>query len=107
MKRDTIKYNLVVAKLQSIYNCGIFECLEHPEYLRIVLKEVYKEKYDSILDEISLETDRLVDMDKFKSNFFKNMAEMADFNVDKIENTLITFAEENKKIPHHNQEDLC
>ena len=73
MRRGNTHYHLVLAKLQAYYNCGIFECLDHPEYLRIVLKEVYHKDYNSVLDDISAESERLVDMDKFKANFFKVM----------------------------------
>ena len=31
------------------------DCYDHPEYLKIVLKEVYKENYNSIINEIKLE----------------------------------------------------
>ena len=73
MKRGNIQYNLVQAKLNSLYNCWIYQCVDHPEYLRDVLKEVYKNDYNSIIDEISAETDRITNFDKFKSTFFKIM----------------------------------
>ena len=73
MKRGNVNYNLVLAKLHALYECEISECIDHPEYLKTVLQEVYKDDYKSVLDEISLETDRLTDMDKFKANFFKFM----------------------------------
>ncbi len=73
MKKGNVNYNLVIARLHALYNCEINECVDHPEYLKTVLKEVYKDDYNSVLDDISLETDRLEDMDKFKANFFKFM----------------------------------
>lgn len=73
MRRGNTHYNLVLAKLKCYYNHGVFECLEHPENLRTVLKEVYHRDYNSVLDDISAETDRLVDMDEFKVHFFKVM----------------------------------
>ena len=73
MKRGNADYILIHAKVDALYHCDVRECIDHPEYLREVLKEVYQEEYDSILDEISLETDRLVGMDQFKNNFFKVM----------------------------------
>ena len=73
VKRDDTNYNLVLAKLQSLYNHGILECLDNPERLRTVLKEVYNKGYNYVLDDISAETKKLVDMDKFKDNFFKVM----------------------------------
>lgn len=73
MRRENIDYHLVMAKLDSIYNCGIIHCYEHPEYLRTVLKEVYKESYNFILDDIKLELHKLDDMEKLKAEFFKIM----------------------------------
>lgn len=73
MRRGNANYHLVMAKLDSIYNCGIIHCYEHPEYLRTVLKEVYKKDYDSILDDIKLELGQLTDIEKLKTEFFKIM----------------------------------
>ncbi|SMH71000.1 hypothetical protein [Candidatus Nitrosotalea okcheonensis] len=73
MRHGNINYNLIVSKLQAHYNCGILESLDHPEYLRDVLKEIHKNEYQSIIDEIRIESERLVDMDEFKDNFFKIM----------------------------------
>jgi hypothetical protein len=74
MRRGNINYNLVLAKIQAQFGCGMDECIDHPEYLKSILKEVYRGDYNSVLDEISLETDRLTDIDKIKANFFKFMA---------------------------------
>jgi hypothetical protein len=73
MRRGNPKYNSVLAKIHAQYNCEMNECVDHPEYLKTVLKEVYQYEYDAVLDEISMETERLVDMDKFKDDFFKFM----------------------------------
>jgi hypothetical protein len=73
MRRGNINYNLVLAKLQAQFYYGMDGCLDHPEYLKAVLKEVYKQDYDAILDEIILETDRLADIDKIKAKFLKFM----------------------------------
>ncbi len=54
MKRGNTYYHLVVARLNSHYNCTISDCYEHPEYLRNVLKDVYKGDYNSIIEEIKL-----------------------------------------------------
>jgi len=72
MRRGNTNYHLVLAKLSSIHNCTIMDCYENPEYLRTVLKEVYKEDYNSIIDEIKLELDELVNMEKIV-DFFKIM----------------------------------
>ena len=74
MRRGNTNYNLVLAKLNvQIEDGGIDDCLDHPEYLKNILKQVYKHEYNAILDEIILETERLTDMDKVKADFFKFM----------------------------------
>ena len=73
MRRDNTKYNLVLAKLKSNYQCGIRETLDDLDCLKTVLKEVYKKDYKSVLDDISVESEKLVDIDKFKADFFKFM----------------------------------
>ncbi|MDE1811497.1 MAG: hypothetical protein KGH86_00620 [Thaumarchaeota archaeon] len=74
MKHGNTKYNSALSKLQALYNCGIQESLDHPEYLQDVFKEVYTKEYYSMIDEIKIESERLVDMDEFKDNFFKIMS---------------------------------
>lgn len=73
MRRGNTNYHAVMAKLDSLYHCSITDCYEHPEYLRTVLKQVYKEEYDSVLGDIKLELDKLVDIEKERSRFFKIM----------------------------------
>jgi len=73
MRRGNTNYHLVMARLDSLHNCTIIDCYEHPEYLRTVLKEVYKEDYNSILDDIKLELEKLVDIEKETERFFKIM----------------------------------
>ena len=72
MKRGNVKYNLVVAKLHSLYDCSLRDCYKHPKYLRTVLKEVYKEDYNSIIEDIKLHLDELVNQ-KDISDFLKIM----------------------------------
>ena len=72
MRRNNTYYNLVVAKLGSHYNSTIMDCYEHPEYLRTILKDVYKEDYNSIIDEIRLHLDELVNVQEI-ANFLKIM----------------------------------
>lgn len=72
MSKSNTKYNLVVAKLNSRYDCSIRDCCENPEYLKTILKEVYKEDYNSIIEEIKSQLDELVE-EKDMSNFFKIM----------------------------------
>jgi hypothetical protein len=73
MKRGNTKYNLVQCKLRTLYNVGILDCFDHPEYLRTVFKEVYKEEYQSVLDEIRLELEKLADIKEIEERFFKVM----------------------------------
>ena len=73
MRRGNANYNLVLAKIHANFGCDIDKCADHPEYLKAVLKEVYKNDYNAVLDEISVEIERLVDIDEFKVNFFKFM----------------------------------
>ena len=72
MSKSNTKYNLVVAKLNSLYDCSIRDCCEKPEYLKTILKEVYKEDYHSIIGEIKLQLDELA-KEKDMSAFFKIM----------------------------------
>jgi hypothetical protein len=74
MRRGNANYNLVLAKLQSYYDTSIFECIDHPEYLRDILKQVYKDDYNSILTEIRMESEILDDIDDLKNKFFKVMS---------------------------------
>ena len=73
MRRGNANYNSVLAKLKSKHGYEMNDILDHLDYLKIILKEVYKHEYNTVLDEISLETDRLEDMDEFKADFFKFM----------------------------------
>ena len=72
MSKSNTKYNLVVAKLNSLYDCSIRDCCEKPEYLKTILKEVYKEDYNLIIEEIKSQLDDLVE-EKDMANFFKVM----------------------------------
>ena len=72
MSKGNTNYNLVVAKLHSLYNIAIRDCYKHPKYLRIVLKEVYREDYNFIINDIKLHLDDLVN-EKDMAEFFKIM----------------------------------
>ena len=37
------------------------------------MKDVYKDKYNDVLDALSLESEKLEDIDEFKDEFFKFM----------------------------------
>lgn len=72
MSMGNTKYNLAVAKLNSLYDCSIRDCYEHPEYLKSILKEVYSKDYDRIIDEVKAHLDELVNEEDL-ANFFKIM----------------------------------
>ncbi|HYL65691.1 MAG TPA: hypothetical protein VEU72_00905 [Nitrosopumilaceae archaeon] len=72
MRRGNTKYNLVVAKLRSLYDLALRDCDKHPKYLKKILKEVYKEEYGSIISEIKLGLDELIKEKEFAS-FIKIM----------------------------------
>lgn len=72
MMRSNTKYHLIVARLHSLYDCSILDCYDHPDYLLAVLKEVYPEEYDSIIDEIRLHLDELAN-EKDMIDFFRVM----------------------------------
>ena len=72
MSMGNTKYNLVVAKLNSLYDCSIRDCYEHPEYLKPILKEVYSKDYDRIIDEVKAYLDELANEEDLVS-FFKIM----------------------------------
>ena len=72
MRKGDTRRHLVQARLSSLYNCDVRGSYEHPEYLRDVLKDVYKEDFNSIIDEIKLLLDDLVN-EKDIDDFFKIM----------------------------------
>lgn len=72
MRRGNANYHLVMAKLTSLYNCKISDCYEHPEYLKIVLKDVYKEEYSSIVSQIKSYLAELANVKEI-IDFFKIM----------------------------------
>jgi hypothetical protein len=73
MRRGYTKFNLVQCKLRTLHNVEILDCFDHPEYLRTVFKEVYKEEYPSVLDEIRLELEKLEDIKEMEKRFFNVM----------------------------------
>jgi len=51
--------NEVSVRLNEIYNCDFGDCLEHPEYLNNVLKQVFGQSY---LHVVKLIQDQLANM---------------------------------------------
>jgi len=72
MRRGNTNYHLITAKLNANYNCTIMDCYENPEALRNVLKDVYKEDYNSIINEIKIQLDELANVREI-ANFLKLM----------------------------------
>lgn len=66
-------YHLVQARLNAICNRNLVDCYEYPKYLRDVLKEIYKENYSSIIDEIKLYLGDDLINEKDIANFLKIM----------------------------------
>jgi hypothetical protein len=66
MRRGNTNYNLVVAKLDSLYDCTIRDCYEHPDYLVAVLKKVYDGDYNNIVDEIKVQLEELTNVDEIR-----------------------------------------
>src|SRR5437588_666446 len=54
MSMSNTKYHLVTAK-RNAYNTAMRDSYKNPEYLKIVLKEVYQNDYDYIISEIKLQ----------------------------------------------------
>ena len=50
-------YENVVDRLDKKYNCYIPDCFEKPEYLKVVLKELYGESYNEIINSVQKELD--------------------------------------------------
>lgn len=63
LKMGNPELELVKSRLKKEYNCEISDSLKHPEYLKIILKELFGNAYQDILKTIN---DRLkkTSMDK-------------------------------------------
>src|SRR5579872_5812244 len=72
MRRGNANYHLVMAKLGSLYGCKISDCYEHPEYLKTVLKDVYKEEYAAVVSQIKSYLGELANVKEI-IDFFKIM----------------------------------
>ena len=71
MPISNTKYHLTVAKLRA-YDTTISESYDHAEYLKMVLKEVYENDYDQIINDIKLCLGELVEEEDI-TKFFKVM----------------------------------
>ena len=61
MRKSNTNYHTVQAKLNAICNRNLIDCYEYPKYLRDILKDVYKQDYKSIIEEIKFELGELVE----------------------------------------------
>ncbi|MFB5645473.1 MAG: hypothetical protein ACE5R3_02610, partial [Nitrosopumilaceae archaeon] len=55
MRRGGPEYHLVTAKLKNDFGLEISDCCENPQHLRKILKEVYNDDYESVVEEIKWE----------------------------------------------------
>ncbi len=55
MRKGGPQYHQVLSRLERDYGCKVFDCFEHPEYLKTVLHDVYGPDYDSIIDNLEVE----------------------------------------------------
>ena len=60
MRKSGPQYHQVLARLERDYECKIFDCFEHPEYLKAVLQDVYGEDYKTIVDNLEVELGEIV-----------------------------------------------
>lgn len=72
MRKGNVNYHLVMAKLGALYNCKIDDCYEHPEYLKAILQDVYKEEHVSMISQIKSYLGDLVEARQLV-DFFKKM----------------------------------
>ena len=47
-----LELDLVTSRLKEDYNCEISDCLDHPEYLKQILCELFGNSYQDILKSI-------------------------------------------------------
>lgn len=75
MRRGNANYNAVIEKLRLLYDYDIGDCIDNLESLKIVLKEVYRKDYTTVLEDITweLETLETPEINDFKSEFCKFM----------------------------------
>ncbi len=59
MRRGGPQYQQVLAGLERDYECKIFDCYEHPEYLKAVLQDVYSNDYQTVVDDLIVELDEM------------------------------------------------
>jgi hypothetical protein len=46
-------YDKVISTLEKNYHCYLTDCYEHPEYLSEILKQLYGDSYNEIIESIN------------------------------------------------------
>ncbi len=59
-------YEKVADSLYKKYHCYIPDCFEKPEYLKAVLKELYGESYNEIINSIEQELKEVIENKKIE-----------------------------------------
>lgn len=60
MRKGGPQYHLVLARLECDYDCKIYDCFEHPDYLKEVLKQVYGADYQTIVENLQVELGEII-----------------------------------------------
>jgi len=68
LEMGILELDLVKSKLKENYNCEISDCLEHPEYIKQILCDLFGNSHQIILDLIS-ESFHKTNMEKPLENF--------------------------------------
>jgi len=55
MKKGGEEFQVVLAKLRNDFDLEIKDCYENPECLRKILKDVYHDDFESVVEEIKWE----------------------------------------------------
>lgn len=55
MRKGGPQYQLALARLERDYGCKIFDCFDHPQYLKSVLQDVYGKDYSDLIEKIEIE----------------------------------------------------
>jgi hypothetical protein len=71
LMRSGPQYHAVVSKLEHHYNCSIIYCFDHPEHLSAVLREVYNEDFDRIIDSIETEFGEAIEQSEIANFIYK------------------------------------
>lgn len=55
MRKGGAQYQQALARLEADYGAKIFDCFEHPQYLKAVLRQIYAKEYPTILESLEAE----------------------------------------------------